>query len=167
MKTKLLSLFGLCLFSCITLAQKVTNEKAKPFATCDKSIKFTADDKWLKEKVALNLSTVDTAATFTGGIDELKKYFAQYRLTDPKSRGVIFTIRISFAVNCKGEAGDFQPLMEYKNKLRPISVEILKIVKNMPQNWKPAIKGTKEVDSYQILEFIVSNGYLDKVSYRQ
>lgn len=165
MKNTLLSLFTILLVSSAAAAQSPTNDKTAAFAACSK-IKYTADNKWLKEKIAVNLAIVDTAASYTGGIDELKKYFAQHRLADPKSRRIIFTVRIAFIVNCKGIAGDFEPLIQHQNKLRPMAADILKTVKSMPQNWKPAIKDKKETDSYQILEFIVINGYLDKVSYK-
>jgi hypothetical protein len=120
----------------------------------------------LKAQVGQSLAKPKTNPTFKGGLDELKKYFASHSLTDSRSKDIVFRVHIGFIVNCNGQAGNFQIVSKGKGDLQELAQQVLTIVKDMPQNWQPALVDNKTVDCYQILSFTILSGALDKVSYR-
>lgn len=126
---------------------------------------YLVDDFLAKEKFG-ELSKPTTTPTFTGGLDELKKYFAANPLTDEKVKESIFRVSIAFMVNCEGKAGNFIIVTKGRGDLATYANQVLAIVNRMPQNWQPATVDGKTVDCYQVLSFSVSRGLLDKVSYR-
>jgi len=80
---------------------------------------------------------------------------------------IVFRVHIMFVVNCEGKAGNFQLTSKGKGDLESLANQVLEIVNNMPQNWKPAKKNGEAVDCYQVLSFTVIGGQLNKtVSYR-
>lgn len=133
---------------------------------CDKDNLYSVDDFLLKEAFGNNYSKPDKNPTFNGGIEKLKQYFAQNSLTDKRAQNNIFRVSIGFMVNCNGQIGDFQIITKGKGDLKELSNQVLDIVNKMPNDWKPAEKNGQQVDCYQILNFSVMQGGLDKVTYR-
>lgn len=133
-------------------------------SACSQTI-YSVDDFLIKEKIGEKPKPT-TNPTFTGGIDELKKYFIANPLTDEKATQMIFRVKIAFLVTCDGKAGNFIIVTKGKGDLATYANQVLDIVNNVPQNWQPATVDGKPVDSYQALSFTVSEGQLDKVSYR-
>jgi hypothetical protein len=131
---------------------------------CSQTI-YSVDDFLVKEKFG-DLSKPTTNPTFTGGLDELKKYFIANPLTDEKATQMIFRVSIAFVVTCDGKAGNFVIVTKGKGDLATYANQVLAIVNKMPQNWKPATVDGKPVDCYQVLSFTAASGQLDKVSYR-
>lgn len=138
-----------------------TNLEVKP---CNEKI-YSVEHTLLVEKFG-ELSAPKTGPTFTGGIEELKKYFAANPLTDEKVKNMFFRVHIGFLVNCEGKAGNFIVISGGKGELEKYAYQVLEIVNKMPQQWQPAIVKRKPVDCYQVLSFSVKNGQLDAVSYR-
>ncbi len=133
---------------------------------CDGKNIFSVDkESLLKEKVG-ELPLVDTNPEFEGGIEELKKYFAENPLTDEKAKDMMFRVAIAFVVNCDGKAGNFQIISKGKGTLETLANQVLERVNKMPQNWIAGKKKGKSVDCYQVLSFSIFSGQLDKVSYR-
>ena len=130
-------------------------------------ITYAVEDGMLQESLGGRNSKPDKAPDFTGGIDELKKYFVANPLTDKKAKQLIFRVSILFLVNCEGKAGNFQIITQGRGDLATYANQVLSIVNKMPQNWKPATKGGKAVDCYQVASFTVMEGALDVVSYRK
>jgi len=126
---------------------------------------YSVDDFLVKEKFG-ELAKPTTNPTFTGGLDELKKYFIANPLTDEKATQMVFRVSISFVVTCDGKAGNFVIVTKGKGDLATYANQVLAIVNNMPQNWQPATLDGKPVDCYQVLSFTAASGQLDKVSYR-
>jgi hypothetical protein len=108
----------------------------------------------------------ETNPTYDGGIEELKKYFADKPLTDERVKDAVFRVSIAFAVNCNGNAGNFMIVTKGKGLVETFANQVLERVNKMPQNWKPATKNGEKVDCFQVLSFTVTGGQLDKVSYR-
>lgn len=131
---------------------------------CSQTI-YSVDDFLLKEKTG-ELSKPTTNPTFTGGLDELKKYFIAHPLTDEKATQMVFRVSIGFIVTCDGKAGDFSIVTKGKGELATYANQVLAIVNHMPQYWQPATVDGKPVDCYQVLSFTAASGKLDKVSYR-
>lgn len=131
---------------------------------CSQTI-YSVDDFLVKEKFG-ELTKPTTNPTFTGGIDELKKYFAANPLTDEKAKQMMFRVSIAFVVTCDGKAGNFVIVTKGKGDLATYANQVLAIVNKMPQNWQPATLDGKPVDCYQVLSFTATSGQLDKVSYR-
>lgn len=131
---------------------------------CSQTI-YSVDDFLLKEKFG-DLTKPTTNPTFTGGLDELKKYFITNPLTDEKATQMIFRVSIAFVVTCDGKAGNFVIVTKGKGDLATYANQVLAIVNKMPQNWQPATVDGKPVDCYQVLSFTAASGQLDKVSYR-
>lgn len=127
---------------------------------------YAVDDYSLKEKIGTNFSTPINNPTFIGGIEELKKYFISNPLTDERVKQLIFINKISFLVTCEGKIGNFKIVTKGEGNFKTFSNQILAIVNKMPNTWKPAIVDGKPVDCYQMLEFIVTEGHLDKVAYK-
>lgn len=126
---------------------------------------YLVDDFLAKERFG-ELTKPTTTPAFTGGLDELKKYFSANPLTDERVKESIFRVSIAFMVNCEGKAGNFEIVTNGRGDLATYANQVLAIVNNMPQNWQPATVDGKTVDCYQVLSFSVSGGQLDKVSYR-
>lgn len=133
---------------------------------CDKDNLYSVDDFLLKEAIGSNYSKPDKNPTFNGGIEILKQYFAQNPLSDKRAQNNIFRVSIGFIVNCNGQIGDFQIVTKGKGDLKELANQVLEIVNKMPNYWKPAEKKGQKVDCYQILNFSVMQGSLEKVSYR-
>ena len=138
--------------------------KNTEFILCNE-VKYSVDDYQLKQKYG-ELPQPTINSKFIGGIEELKKYFAENTLTNPKSKDIVFRTHIGFVVNCEGKAGNFEITNNGKGDLQLLSEDVLKIIKAMPQNWEPAEFKRLKVDSYQILSFTIVNGNLTKVNYR-
>lgn len=119
----------------------------------------------LKDKIG-EKPEPDTNPDFAGGVDELKKYFADRPLTDDRTKNIVFRVVIAFAVDCNGNAGNFMIITKGKGMAETFANQVLERVNKMPQNWKPATKNADKVDCYQVLSFTVTSGQLDKVSYR-
>ncbi len=60
----------------------------------------------LKDKIG-EKPEPDTNPYFDGGLDELKKYFANKPLTDKRVKDAVFRVAIAFVVDCNGKAGNF------------------------------------------------------------
>jgi hypothetical protein len=135
---------------------KVTN--------CSQTI-YSVDDFLVKEKFGENAKP-STNPTFTGGLDELKKYYVANPLTDEKATQIVFRVTIAFVVTCDGKAGNFVIVTKGKGDLATYANQVLAIVNKMPQSWQPATVDRKPVDCYQVLSFTAASGQLDKVSYR-
>lgn len=131
---------------------------------CSQTV-YSVDDFLVKEKFGENAKPT-TNPTFTGGLDELKKYFVANPLTDEKATQMIFRVSIAFLVTCDGKAGNFVIVTKGKGDLATYANQVLAIVNRMPQKWQPATVDGKAVDSYQVLSFSPTSGQLDKVSYR-
>jgi hypothetical protein len=132
--------------------------------SCSQTI-YSVDDFLVKEKFG-ELTKPKTNPTFTGGIEELKKYFTENPLTDEKAKQMMFRVSIAFVVTCDGKAGNFEIVTKGKGDLATYANQVLAIVNKMPQNWQPATVKGKPVDCYQVLNFSPTSGQLDKVSYR-
>lgn len=131
---------------------------------CSQTV-YSVDDFLVKEKFG-EIAKPTTNPTFTGGLDELKKYFVANPLTDEKAKQMIFRVSIAFLVTCDGKAGNFVIVTKGKGDLATYANQVLAIVNRMPQKWQPATVDGKAVDSYQVLSFSPTSGQLDKVSYR-
>ena len=141
------------------------SEKIKKTVPCNEKL-WAVDNFLLEEKLGLSLDAPTTNASYKKGEEALKAYFAEHPLTDPKLKGSVFRVAIAFVVNCKGEAGNFMVVTQGRGPLVTYGNQILGIVNDMPQEWKPAVNDGVEVDSYQVLSFMVTSGTLDKVSYK-
>ena len=126
---------------------------------------YSVDDFLVKEKFG-ELAKPTANPTFTGGLDELKKYFIANPLTDEKATQMVFRVSIAFVATCDGKAGNFVIVTKGKGDLSTYANQVLAIVNKMPQNWQPATIDGKPVDCYQVLSFTAASGQLDKVSYR-
>jgi hypothetical protein len=119
----------------------------------------------LKEKIG-EKPEPDINPTFEGGVEELKKYFADNPLTDERITNAVFRVAIAFVVDCNGNAGNFMIITKGKGLAETFANQVLERVNKMPKHWKPAIKNADKIDCYQVLSFTVTSGQLDKVSYR-
>lgn len=133
--------------------------------TCCTENIYSVNDFLVKDKIG-EKPNPKTNPTYTGGLDELKKYFITNPLTDERVKESIFRVSIAFVVNCDGKAGNFTIVTKGRGDLATYANQVLAIVNSMPQNWQPATVDGKPVDCYQVLSFTVVNGQLDKVSYR-
>ena len=133
---------------------------------CDKDNLFSVDDFLLKEAIGSNYSKPDKNPTFNGGVEKLKQYFDQNPLIDKRAQNNIFRVSIGFIVNCNGQIGDFKIVTKGKGDLKELANQVLEIVNTMPNDWIPAEKNGQKVDCYQVLNFSVIQGSLDKVTYR-
>ncbi|GHV34748.1 hypothetical protein FACS1894178_2880 [Bacteroidia bacterium] len=133
---------------------------------CNNKDVFAVDKEALLNEKVGTLPVADENPIFEGGIEALKKYFAENPLTDERAKDLMFRVSIGFVVNCGGKAGNFQIITKGKGTLETLANQILEKVNKMPQNWKPAKKNGKAVDCYQVLSFSVLGGELNKVSYR-
>lgn len=127
---------------------------------------YSVDDFLVKEKFG-EMAKPLTNPTFTGGLDELKKYFAANPLTDEKAKQMMFRVSIAFVVTCDGKAGNYVIVTKGRGDLATYANQVLAIVNKMPQNWQPATVDGKPVDCYQVLNFSPISGQLDKVLYRE
>jgi len=132
--------------------------------TCSQTM-YSVDDFLVKEKFG-EIAKPTTNPTFTGGVEELKKYFSANPLKDEKAIQIIFRVSIAFTVTCDGKAGNFVIVTKGRGDLATYANLVLAIVNKMPQKWQPAIVDGKAVDCYQVLSFTAVSGQLDKVSYR-
>lgn len=131
---------------------------------CTENI-YSVNDFLVKEKIG-EKPNPGTNPTYTGGLDELKKYFIANPLTDERVKESVFRVSVAFVVTCEGQVGNFEIVTKGKGDLATYANQVLAIVNSMPQNWKSAIVDGKPVDCYQVLSFTVVNGQLDKVSYK-
>lgn len=113
---------------------------------CSQTI-YSVDDFLVKEKFG-ELTKPTTGPTFTGGIEELRKYFTANPLIDEKAKQMIFRVSIAFVVTCDGKAGNFVIVTKGKGDLATYANQVLAIVNKMPQNWQPAKVDGKTVDCY-------------------
>lgn len=133
---------------------------------CNSQTQYAVGNEFLlKEKIG-EKPEPDTNPNYTGGLEELKKYFADKPLTDERVKDVIFRVAIAFVVDCNGKAGNFIIITKGKGLAETFANQVLERVNNMPQNWKAATKNGENVDCYQVLSFTVTGGQLDTVSYR-
>jgi hypothetical protein len=144
---------------------KFPSENILKVNPCSQKI-YAVEDFLLTEKLGQELPKPKINPTFSGGLEELKKYFISNPLTDEKASQLIFRVSIAFMVTCEGKAGGFLIVTRGKGDLETYANQVLAIVNSMPQNWQSALKGGKVVDCYQVLTFTVSNGQLDKVTYK-
>jgi hypothetical protein len=152
------------LFLFVLLSQYGIAQTPKPFVTCSKKISYTVDDLQLRKKVGMDLIFPLSNPTYFGGEEALKKYF----LTNPLNHSKTFRILIGFAVNCKGQLGNFIIANEGEGELTTIESQILEIAKKMPQKWKPATSADgKPVDSYQVIQFTIVKGKFRDVYYKK
>ena len=133
---------------------------------CNEEKQYAVGSEHLLEEEIGEKKEPKTTPTFKGGIDELRKYFAQNPLTDERAKESIFRVKIAFVVDCKGNAGNYKLITKGKGLLETFANQILEIVNKMPNEWIPATKNGDNVDCYQVLSFSVWDGKLDKVSYR-
>ena len=69
-------------------------------------------------------------------------------------------------INCNGQTGNFQVVTKGKGDLKELANLVLEIVNKMPSDWISGENSGQKVDCYQILNFTVIQGSLEKVSYR-
>lgn len=79
------------------------SEKIVKVNSCSQQI-YSVDDFLVEEKFGEHPKPT-TNPIFKGGIDELKKYFANNPLKEEKLNQIIFRVKIAFIVNCKGKSG--------------------------------------------------------------
>lgn len=131
----------------------------------NKELYAVAKEFLLKEKIG-EKPEPDTNPYFDGGIEELIQFFAKNELTDQRAKDLMFSVVIAFVVDCNGKAGNFAIISKGKGLGETLANQVLEKVNKMPQNWKPATKNGKTVDSYQVLYFSIDDGKFAKVSYR-
>lgn len=148
----------------VTKVETFPTDSIVKVTSCSQTI-YSVDDFLVKEKFGDNAKP-DTNPTFTGGLDELKKYYLANPLRDEKATQMVFRVSIAFVVTCDGKAGNFEIVTKGKGDLATYAIQVLAIVNKMPQSWQPATVNGKTVDCYQVLSFTVASGQLDKVSYR-
>ena len=150
-------IFFLLIFSQCAFAQT-----PKPFKTCSKTVNYTVDDYVLRKKVGMDLHIPVSNPSYFGGVNALKKIFA----ANPIDNSIyMFRTSICFVVNCKGQIGDFQFLVDGKVEER--QKQVLDKVKKMSGIWKPAIsKDGKPVDSYQVITLTTKGSEIIDVEYR-
>ena len=152
------------LFLFVLLSQYAIAQNPKPFVTCSKKISYTVDDLDLRKKVGMDLAFPLSNPTYFGGEEALKKYF----LTNPLNHSKTFITIIGFAVNCKGQIGNFLIASNGQGEMLTLSEQVLEIVKKMPQKWKPATSADgKPVDSYQVIQFTIVKGKFRDVYYKK
>ncbi len=126
---------------------------------------YSVDDFLVKEKLG-EMPKPATSPAFTGGQDELKKYFVAHPLTDLKATQMIFRVSVAFVVTCDGKAGNFEIVTQGKGDMETYANQVLAIVNKMPQKWQAATVDGKSVDCYQVLSFTAASGELGSVSFR-
>lgn len=136
------------------------------------SIVYSVNDRMLAEKIG-TLPLPGVGPRYEGGIEELRKYFADNPLKGPEAENLVFRVHIYFMVDKSGQAKNFdlvyrnEPRTPEKRVLGTLAEETLGIVSGMPQKWVPAKLGGEPVDCYQIISLTVIGGRLDKtISYR-
>lgn len=139
-------------------------DSIKKVTPCQSSF-FAPANALLHEKHGEKYPEPSQNATYKGGIDELKKYFADNPLTDENAIQAVFRVHIALVVTCDGKAGNYEIISKGSGDLKTYANQVLAIVNEMPQNWKPAKNGDKAVDSYQVLSFTIAQGQIN-VSYR-
>ncbi len=144
----------------------LSSDKIIKVKFCNEQAQYSVNNESLLNNKIGEKPTPDTNPTYKGGIDELKKHFANTPLSDERAKDLIFRVAIAFVVDCNGNAGNFMIITKGKGVLETLANQVLKIVNQMPQNWEPATKNGNKVDCYQVLSFSIFDGQLDKVSYR-
>jgi hypothetical protein len=166
-KRNILTVF--LIFSAIQISAQQSDifpiENIVQVVICDNENVFSAVKEPLLNEYTGVLPLADKKPEFEGGIEALKDYFAANPLTDERANNLFFRVAIGFIVNCEGKAGNFRIVTKGKGDLEILANQVLEIVNNMPQNWKPATKKRKAVDCYQVLSFSILSGQLKKVSY--
>lgn len=163
MKIKILSLFSIFIFVSTVYSQ---TEAKNDLKLCAERVNYSVDDTQLKLKYGAEFLTPTINPKFVGGIQELKKYLSEKKLTDSKAKGIVFRTHIGFLVNCSGIAESFEVISNGKGDLKTLSEQVLDIVSRIPQTWESANIDGKQVDCYQILSFTIVDGDLTKVNYR-
>jgi hypothetical protein len=154
-----------CLLAGINLtAQNLTTKDTEKNQLCDSSKVYAVDHLMLEEKYG-KMKHPKTTAQYSGGIDELKKYFEANSLTAEIALNKLLRVNISFTVNCEGRTGNFNILSKGKGDLETIARLVLDLTSNMPSRWQPAKSMGKPVDSYQVLWFTLTNGKFTQVHY--
>ncbi|GGH59251.1 hypothetical protein GCM10011379_05820 [Filimonas zeae] len=93
-------------------------------------------------------------------------YFQAHPLTDARASGTRFKVSIGMVINCKGEAGNFFITSRRRGSdYITLSNQVLKTANDMNRKvWSPALKNGKAVDSYQEIDFTVSDGNFQKIT---
>lgn len=140
--------------------------QADAFSLCNAADVWSVDDKQLAETFG-KFKSPKKNPYYTGGKDALRNYLNRYPLTDSRAKERLFRVRIGFMVNCNGEAGQWHIINKTRGELNEFANMVLDVVKNMPQNWKPAVdKKGSNVDCWQVIEITVSNGDLSNADYK-
>jgi hypothetical protein len=154
----------LCFF--VILSQHCFAQNPKPFKTCNKTVDYTVDDWQLRKKVGMDLTIPVSNPSYIGGAEELKRFFKANSIDNSP---YLFRTFIGFVVNCKGQLGNFQFIIDKKgDEQREQALEqVLDIAKKMPLKWKPAIsKEGKPIDSYQIIALTIRGSDIIEVEYK-
>ncbi|MGH1339512.1 MAG: hypothetical protein ACRBFS_25570 [Aureispira sp.] len=101
------------------------------------------------------------------GQEALERYFEEKSLTDERAIGTLFMVRIGFLVNCKGEAGNYFIITKGRGDLEELANQVLEVVNELNIEWLPAEQDGQAVDSYQVLDFSVSDGNLSRVGIKK
>ena len=152
-------------FLLVILCQFCFAQSPKPFKTCGKTVTYTVDDWQLRKKVGMDLNIPVSNPIYVGGVKELMKYFKANSIDDSP---YTFRTFIHFVVNCKGQIGDFQILLDGKGNIKQeLLDQVLYRSKKMPRKWKPAIsKEGKAVDSYQMITLTIKGSKIIDVEYK-
>ncbi|UOQ74007.1 hypothetical protein [Hymenobacter cellulosilyticus] len=151
-----------------------TDKIVKATACTPKNLFAPAADSPLSspDMLAKRLGTLppqpDSYPVFTGGKEALQKYFDAHPLTSEMAQKAAFMTSILFLVTCEGKAGGYLILADVdgRGEFETLVNQVLGPVNEMPQQWKPATKRGKPVDSYQILKFLVAKGKITNVTYQ-
>jgi hypothetical protein len=142
-----------------------SNENDLKFEPCENQNLYAVNNVLTNQQLA-NLPQPDNSPEFGGGLEELKKFFADKKITDKKAKKTTFKVSIAFLVNCKGQAGNFLVVSEGQGNLNEYANQVLEITKKMPQNWLAAKKADNKIDCYQVLDFTIVKGQLNQVTYK-
>jgi hypothetical protein len=132
---------------------------------CHKRWIYSTKDFLLAEEFGKHPAP-DTNAMYSGGAEALLEYFSETPLTDERLKDRTFGIGIGFLVNCEGKAGRFVLLSRGLGAEVTFCNRVLALANKMPQNWKPATKRGKPVDTYQVLYFRIKDGKINDVAYK-
>lgn len=153
-------------FSPSSFADDSLPENSDTFSFCNPAAVFSVVDNQL-ESVVGKCKKPKTSPAYDGGIEDVRLFLLAHPLTDSRASDRLFRVRIGFAVNCKGEVGQWQILNKNRGELNEFACMVLETVKTMPQKWSPATdKKGNAVDCWQILELTVSSGTLINPSYK-
>lgn len=161
MKLKFILTIAITFFSYFISAQINDNG-----FTNTNNVKYSSNDHHLEKKYG-KLLTPNKNSKYDGGIDNLKKYFAENPITSSDFKNLHFMVKIGFIVNRDGNANHFEIISSTRKEVVKLRAEkVLQIVKKLPQKWEAAEDNGEKVDSYQILSFVIIDGDLTNVNYR-